>query len=499
MKRLIHSLLGSAVILAALWLNSFPAHAQFTYVPLLNNGPLSLCRLGINGSLVERDPQGTTKQYPIKPLRLGWYLNYSTGARSVGSVRYFPMIRLEQTPTGYNYSFSSDHDPVATESDLRTEVSKRPGSYWIIGNEPDRITFQDNLEPHVYAQAYHDLYHIIKETDPTAKIVAGTIVQPTPIRLQYLDLVLASYSQSFGQAMPVDAWAFHNFILNEADCNYWATIEKNPDNLRNWYCWGAEIPPGVDATLGLHLKLPDDIMKTGDIELFKSQVIAFRQWMADRGYRNTPAFLSEFGILFPYPDYKEFPPEKVNAFMNATFDFLLNATDPEIGYQADNNRLVQRFAWYSVSDKVAHNGNLFDPELPVQSSLTAMGANFAQYSKPIAESVDFYPVDLKLLNTPPSGQGAATLNLEAVIANSGNLAAGTVADVRFFNGDPNNGGELIGSDQTVSLPGCGMTQAVQIQWSSVPPGNYTVYVQVRTNQRDIDETNNLRNLVISVN
>lgn len=46
------------------------------------------------------------------------------------------------------------------------------------------------MEPHIYAAAYHALYYLIKQADPTARVIAGTIVQPTPLRLRYLDMVL---------------------------------------------------------------------------------------------------------------------------------------------------------------------------------------------------------------------------------------------------------------------------------------------------------------------
>lgn len=486
LKRLLHSLGGSALILTALWFSAFPAHAQFSYVPLLYNGPLPLCRLGINGAL---------RSYPVKPLRIGWFLDYGAGARSVavGDISYYPMLRLEQTSTGYNYAFSSERVP-ATETQLRAAISTRPSSYWFIGNEPDRIRFQDDMEPHVYAQAYHDLYHLIKSVDPTAKIVAGAIVQPTPVRLQYLDLVLQSYYQTYKQKMPVDAWAFHNFILNEASCAHYAPFYPNPLDLQQ-ICWGAEIPPGVNATDGLRI----DVQANDDFELFKQQVYAFRQWMADRGYRDTPAFLSEFGILMPPNLFEpDFTPERVNNFMNATFDFLMNTTDPNIGHPADNNRLVQRFAWYSVDDNVDHNGFLFDRTLSPEVSLTPMGANFMEYSHAVEDDVDFYPTELSVMGAPPlSSQGTTTVTLQAIIANSGNLAVGKTATVRFYRGDPNNGGDQIGSEQTVRLQGCGDAKTVRLEWGAVTPGNYEVYVEVLTSYNERNESNNLRSTTVT--
>ncbi len=483
MKHLVYSLLGSALVVAAFWFGATPAKAQISYFPMLKNGHLPLCRLGINGHL---------RSYPLRPLRLGWYLDYgaSAASRPIEQLTYFPMLRLEQTGTNsYTYALA-DNGQAITASQLNAIVAARPSAYWFIGNEPDRIIYQDDIEPHVYAQAYHELYYLIKDQDPTAKIVAGAIVQPTPIRIQYLDMVVDSYFQTYQEAMPVDAWAFHNFVLNEVGD---AICDSSPSD-----CWGAGIPPGVNATEGLRI----DVQDNDRIDLFKEQVFRFRQWMADNGYRNTPAFLSEFGILMPQGYFNpDFTPERVNKFMNQSFDFLMNTTDPNTGYPGDNNRLIQRFAWYSVDDKVDHNGFLFDRALPAEFARTEMGHNFANYASSIEDTVDFFPVELKQTGAlPQPGQGTTNVTLEAIIGNSGNLAVDTKATVHFFNGNPNSGGVQIGSAQTIGLQGCGEQKTVSIEWKSVAAGNYTVYVKVQANTAitDVDLGNNQRSVQISV-
>jgi hypothetical protein len=466
MKLIFYSILGSIYVITAFWLGTMPASAQIGFLPALYNGPTALCRLGVNGTL---------SSYAVKPLRLGAFIDYTASAPAIAGVTYLPVIRLEETSTGYNYSIQHGRVP-ATESELRQAVAKMPGHYWIIGNEPDRIIFQDDIWPHLYATAYHDLYNIIKDQDPTAKIVAGAIVQPTPLRLQYLDLVLESYFQQYRRAMPVDAWAFHNFILNEASCDAFPASQ----------CWGAGIPKGIDAVSGLRI----EVQENDRIDLFQQQVTAFRQWMAKRGYRNTPAFLTEFGVLMPegrfQPDFDEV---RVNNFMDASFDFLLNATDPDIGYPGDNNRLVQRFAWYSIDDNVNHNGALFAQN--AQNARTPMGDNFAAYAKALEEQVDLYLEDLSLVGVPPlTNQGTATVTLQAVVGNSGNLSAKSFAIVRFFRGNPASGGKRIGASQIVNVQGCGEKSTVRVEWSNVAPGNYTIYVQIQSFGTELDLANN---------
>jgi hypothetical protein len=291
------------------------------------------CRFGINATGQSIDAFDTT------PLRLGWYIDYHavmTPARPNG-IDYVRVINLNQEGDGYRASPSGGQ--------LTAIVQANPGATWIIGNEPDRRHVQNDIEPHVYALAYHDLYATIKGADRTAQIFAGAIVQPTPLRLQYLDLVLASYQQQFGRALPADGWAIHNFILNEASCEHY--------NGDLQICWGADIPPGINATDGMRVGVDDN----DNFELFKEQIVRFRQWMVRRGYRGLPVFLSEYGVLMP-PEYG-FPALRVNQYMNQTFDYLLNTTDPALGDPTDEYRLVQRFAWYSTTD-TNFNGYIYN-------------------------------------------------------------------------------------------------------------------------------------------
>ena len=94
-------------------------------------------------------------------------------------------------------------------------VDSHPGSLWLVGNEPDCI-WQDNVLPGDYAHVYHQIYTAIKGRDPTALVSPGGIVQPTPLRLQWLDRVLPEYRDVNGVQMPVDVWNIHNAILREA-------------------------------------------------------------------------------------------------------------------------------------------------------------------------------------------------------------------------------------------------------------------------------------------
>jgi len=96
--------------------------------------------------------------------------------------------------------------------------------------------------------------------------------------------------------------------------------------------------------------------------------------MAERGFRDRPLVVSEYGILMP--ESYGFAPDAVAGFMADTFDFFLTAADAELGYPADDNRLVQAFCWYSNSDTLYPTPSLFDPQT---RALTPVGEMFTAY------------------------------------------------------------------------------------------------------------------------
>lgn len=448
--------------------------SQTTFLPLVSNGVPAQCRFGVN---VIQNPANVE----IAKLNLGWYLNYNANKSSLlaSSTVFVPVIRLTQTgPNAEDFTYSPSGQA------LLDVITANPGADWLIGNEPDRADFQDDMEPHVYAAAYAELYDIIKTADSTARIFAGTIVQPTPIRLEYLDLVLDSYSQQNGGAdMPVDGWSIHNFILNEVSCDY------DPGN-----CWGAEIPPGIDADFGEILSIDDN----DNMVLFKQRIENFRQWMADRGYAGLPLTVSEYGILMP--DYLGFDDARVNAFMNETFDYMLTATDPVLGDPNDGHRLVQTWSWFStgaVGD--VYNGYLFEGA-PNQYpwKLSPMGQNYANYTKNLTPEIDLYA---SAFSSEISLTAPTTVDLTAQVANSGTNIFGRDFYVQFYNGNPQAGGSPLGSAQPVSLKGCGHNEAVTVTWNNVPNGSYQLYVVVdQMNQIfESNEANNITSIQITVN
>jgi hypothetical protein len=295
-------------------------------------------RLGVGA------PASSVTQELAAQLGVGWYQDWgvTSDAFRSGEVDYVPTIRLREGA------------PVPGGPALLAAVDRMPGALWLIGNEPD-VRWQDNVTPDDYARLYHDLYVLLKGRDPTCQVAIGGISQPTPLRLRYLDAILEAYQARYGEAMPVDVWNVHNFILHE---------ERDG--------WGVDIPPGLPDRTGVQREVADH----DDLALFREQIVAFRRWMAARGQQDKPLIVTEYGVLMP-TEYG-FPPQRVERFMRGSFDFFRTATDRSLGYPADGYRLVQRWCWFSLADARYPTGNLLRVE---SGELTALGQAFGAYAR----------------------------------------------------------------------------------------------------------------------
>lgn len=300
----------------------------------------ALGRVGVAGALEHAEPAARLG------LRFGHFTFWGVSSRApdVPGLTVWQTVRLGREPAAKRWP--------AVRDEMAAALRERPGEFWLVGNEPD-VVWQDNVTAEAYAEAYHDIYTFIKERDPTARVAAGGIALPTPLRLAYLEAVLDAYHARYGEPMPVDLWAIHLFVLREeADS------------------WGIGIPPAMTAPAGQLYEIADH----GDMELMKAYVGAFREWMAARGYADKPLAVTEFGILLP-EDYG-FPPELVRQYMIDAFDYFRTATGPH-GLAADDGRFVQYAFWYSLYDDGDYpTGNLFDG---ARDTLTPLGQAYLQY------------------------------------------------------------------------------------------------------------------------
>ena len=429
------------------------------------NGSYANCRFGVGAE----EPPAT---YPASPtLNAGWYSDWGAQVAPPrpGGIEYVQVLRV------------SDNGYTPSGAGLAATIAANPGALWLVGNEPDCI-WQDNTLPGNYARVYHDAYAAIKAQDPTAQVAAGGIVQPTPLRLQYLDLVLEAYASAYGETLPADAWHTHGFILREASC------QAYPDA-----CWGCEIPPGISAQAGMLYTLD----QTDDIDIFEARIVAFRRWMRARGYRDTPLLISEYGTLLPYYEPsslyhdsqgRPFDEARARDYMLATFDYLRIAHDGHTGYPPDEDRLVQRWLWYSLDDSIAYGGALFDK---VSTELLPLGTAFGAHTGSIAPEGDLVAVGVGQAGIPPhSPVEPVTVTLQARVSNIGNVAVTQPVTVRFYD----EYSAQIGADQVLDAPldGCAAARTVAVEWPNVGPGSHTVRVVVDPGDTvvEADEGNN---------
>ncbi len=318
-----------------------------TETPLPTESPVIVVPSGFTVPAHERFrlgvslPSGDNATYDLGTLRVGWVMDWAARSSTAlpPGVAYMPTVRMS----------GGQLRPAA--GTLTAVAAARPGSTWLISNEPD-VRWQDNVEPTTYARLYHEAYHAIKAGDPSAVVAAGGIAQPTPLRLRYLDLVLEAYRTEFGGALPTQAWHIHNYMLHE---------ERDS--------WGVDIPPGIPDNTGVLFGVDD----SGNLSVFRSQIYDFRRWMSSRGYVGQPLIISEFGVPMP-ADYG-FPPERMTEFLRETWQFFLTAVDGGLGDPNDGGRLVQRWCWFSLGDPVYATGNLISSN----GSWTPLGSTWISY------------------------------------------------------------------------------------------------------------------------
>jgi hypothetical protein len=308
--------------------------------------------------------------YNLAALKLGWYTDWRFRDVPPQPKDVNPSTRLEYIQMVEVRDDVWPQDWVA----LQSAVTLNPGSTWIIGNEPE-CPNQGNLTPAQYATRYHDVFVRIKGWDPSAQVAFGGVVEPTPLRLRWLDAALTSYQTQFGHPMTndIDAWTVHMQILTEG-----------PGTAGAGEPVGISVAPGE----GMEYSLAD----CANIEVFKSLIRDLRAWLAGKSEREKPLIISEMGVLMPSyllcdsPSLSEAQRAEVGnrmieQFMGQAFDWLLEATSSTTGCSIDNDHLVQRWLWFSLNDSFydettnpkGFNGALFDYKT---HTLTRFGTRF---------------------------------------------------------------------------------------------------------------------------
>lgn len=458
--------------------------------------PAPSCRYGVAVLNAEQTPS-------VDTLGAGWFLNFGIspppGTSVTNGAEFVHVVKVYQEKSGANYLDGYIVSPPLPN--LGNQIDNNPGNIWIVGNEVDRgpdpgqtVSPQGDMHADMYARAYHDLYHFIKQRDPSALVAVSALVQVTPGRIQYLNMVYDAYKEMYGMPMPVDIWNMHLYVLPEVLPN------RQPNGI-------AGIALGTDPAIAISERYDPtgngnpanfkDSCPRADVycyaehdsmQAFAEQVVRMRQWMASKGYRNRPLILSEYSLLLPYQYagssdlfYDEFGqtfnPARVETFMRESFEYLSTATDPNLGFPDDGNRLIQQWLWFSVrTDAEGSVSNLIQNE--TTGALTNLGQLFQSSVQAEPNTINLYP---SWVNSPyafTNGAGTVNVTLEAKVGNNGTSTSGAFT-VTFYRDAART--QAIGSVNVPAqtMTGCGTRNiSVSVPWNDVTPGRHHFWAVV---------------------
>lgn len=447
-----------------------------------NTGVYVDCRAGVG---VIHNPITT---YDISPFNLGWYIDWTAPFSPVipeGMEFYFTIAVKQDVLDGQYLPTYTVNPPLNFNSGgLGLRVQANPGAVWLVGNEPD-IESQGGTIPEKYAEIYHEVYTFIKSIDETAKIAIGAVVVPTPLRLEYLDRVLAAYKNKYGAKLPVDIWNTHLYIVREVRGD-----------------WGVKIPPGFDdIDYGRQYTLSQHV----DVEELKQLIVELRTWMKARGYQDKPLIITEYGSLMPlwFLDDDGVTQDDIHEFLRDAIDYLYNTTDINLGYPGDGYRLVQRAAIWSLdADNTFPDGypqwdsNLVSSTSPY--TLTVTGIYYRDVIVPQQQAtVDLYPyrasMDPSLLMV--SAGDTISTTVDVLVSNAGSMTFTSPVTVRFSKITENTD-ILIGEVVLEPFTGCGTLRKVSMLLTDLPQGVHQVRIDVDPYQV-IDETSETNNQMIT--
>lgn len=399
-------------------------------------------------------------------------------------------------------------DPPLSEID--DDLAANHGSIWFIGNEIEVLnpSTGDGTYPDDYASVYHEAYTYIKQRDPSARVGIGSMSMATPARLQYLDIVWDTYQQRFGSTMPVDIWNIHLYILSEA---------KDFGNGQG----DGKIALGTDPSIAKkapngdpYVECPKDEVycraEHDSVPIFAEQLTDLRRWMKEHGQQNKPLVITEWSLLFQPGDRDEFgntwPSSRVNAFMEGSIEWLENARDPDIGYPADDYRLVQQWAWFSTLTQPSWSGyasnliklNFADYAPGSTAALTDVGNKYRTISLNTETYVNLRAGQADSVNTDTS-----TAELAVTFRNNGITTVWDEFRVTFYADADLT--QVIGST-TVSptVSGCSWernTHRATVEWSGLSSGIYDYWVKIDSGNTisESNEGDNVASGVVFVN
>ncbi|MGB1249163.1 MAG: hypothetical protein ACPG8W_00910 [Candidatus Promineifilaceae bacterium] len=450
------------------------------------SAPVSLSASPLDNNNCRAGASGPVNAFPwAETMGLGWVSTY--GVEGIAAEKnYMPMVRLKGNGDFTDYTITPD---LATIESL---ASQHPGRLWQVGNEPD-IRGQDRLTPALYARAYGEVHEAIKRGDPTALVANGPTALLTPSRLQYWDLVWEAYQQIYGSTIPIDVWSSHLYIFAEG-----------PDGVAIGTDSGLHIEPYLGDPAAC--TNPSDnslcIAEHDSAIVFEKHLRDFRQWMKAHGQQDKPLIITEWSVLWPYvidnPGTPQescfvtdelggcFTPSRVNNYMSNTIA-VMNETDPAIGNPNDNNRLVQKYMWFSFYVDPEYSGgggssSLLKTGYQEEASgdiaaLSPMGWNF----KNLSTAPGVLKENLHITGEPivpvVTQSGTASAEIRVRFNNNGSLNTQIPFAVGFYRDAALT--DLIGTVNVSTAEGCGLREyEATLIWNNLSLGEHKYWAKV---------------------
>lgn len=461
------------------------------------------CRFGMAVEKPDAFPTTTQEIEWLPTFGSGWYIDFLANKPSLADQVSAEHVKVLFVSQHRNHSGErvDSYGVFPKFNDLTTLIQESPGALWLVGNEVDRAEVQGDIMPQLYARAYHDVYYHIKSIDPTAQVANSALVQITPGRLQYLDLMWDTYVELYDEPMPVDVWNAHVYILPER------RTDGSPNNI-------SSIALGTDLNLGIfesggqasaactnHFDNTYCFSEHDEMTIFRKHVRDMRRWMKDHGQQDKPLIVTEYGILLPFHGdngCKEdengqcFDQQRVSTYLHDTMDWYESARDTNLGFAGDDYKLVQQWLWFSAfSDRVGHASNVLKSNYPnnpagSSASLTDVGRAYIQE---VAESPLL--TDLVIERTYVE-HGDNVVRVGADIRNAGNVPLQSPVTVSFYSNPAQT--NLIGQvTLSPELEGCGLEKTmVSTTWTPPRDGYNQFWVKVDSNNAvsEINEGNN---------
>lgn len=139
------------------------------------------------------------------------------------NLRWWYRYQLQDGPAPYHQvQLASARAGMQDLDAIRSRAAARPGSYWLLGNEPN-VPGQDDISPEDYAVAFAQMVAAIKEADPEARVVAPNVLnwEETCLAcpgitqgMAWVDRFLRAYQRLYGEAPPIDVWGIHPYQVD---------------------------------------------------------------------------------------------------------------------------------------------------------------------------------------------------------------------------------------------------------------------------------------------